>query len=74
MYYSDLRRYDSQNGFGLGIGTTLFVSGCKFHCKGCFNQEAWDFTYGHEFTKEVEDLFISYAKSDRISHVSLLGG
>ena len=35
MYYSDLRKYDSQNGFGLGIGVTLFVSGCNFHCKGC---------------------------------------
>ena len=74
MYYSDLRKYDSQNGFGLGIGVTLFVSGCNFHCKGCFNKEAWDFNYGKPFTKDIEDLVIFYSKNKRIHHVSLLGG
>ena len=74
MNYADIRKYDSQNGFGLGIGTTLFVSGCNFHCKGCFNKESWDFNYGHEFDKNIEDKFILYAKNKRVHHISLLGG
>lgn len=72
MNYADLRKFDTTN--GKGIATSLFVSGCGFHCKGCFNEEAWDFSYGNPFTKEIEDGFIEYAKNEHISHVSLLGG
>ena len=72
MNYADLRPFDATN--GIGIGTTLFVSGCLFHCKGCFNEEAWNFNYGKPFTKEVEDYFINCAKNPHINHISLLGG
>ena len=72
MNYADLRPFDATN--GIGIGTSLFVSGCLFHCKECFNKEAWDFNYGKPFTKEVEDYFINCAKNPHIDHVSLLGG
>lgn len=72
MNYADLRPFDATN--GIGIGTTLFVSGCLFHCKGCFNKETWDFNYGKPFTKEVEDYFINCAKNPHINHISLLGG
>ena len=72
MNYSDLRPIDSAN--GLGVSTTLFVSGCNFHCLGCFNKEAQDFNYGKPFTKEVEDNFIKYAQNKHVNHVSLLGG
>ena len=72
MNYADLRPFDATN--GMGIGTTLFVSGCLFHCKGCFNEEAWNFNYGKPFTKEVEDYFINCAKNPHINHISLLGG
>lgn len=72
MYYADLRKIDSAN--GTGVGTTLFVSGCNFHCKNCFNYEAWNFQYGKPFTKEIENTFIEYAKSKYIDHISLLGG
>lgn len=72
MNYADLRPFDATN--GIGIGTTLFVSGCLFHCKGCFNEEAWNFNYGKPFTKEVEDYFINCAKNKHIDHISLLGG
>ena len=72
MNYADLRPFDATN--GTGIGTSLFVSGCLFHCKECFNKEAWDFNYGKPFTKEVEDYFINCAKNPHIDHVSLLGG
>ena len=72
MNYADLRPFDATN--GIGIGTTLFVSGCLFHCKNCFNKETWDFDYGKPFTKEVEDYFINSAKNPHIDHISLLGG
>lgn len=72
MNYADLRPMDATN--GLGIGTTLFVSGCNFKCKDCFNEEAQDFNYNKEFTKYIENKFINYAKNKHINHVSLLGG
>ena len=72
MNYADLRKYDTAN--GNGIGTTIFVSGCNFHCSNCFNRSAWNFNFGQPFTKEVEDKLIDYAKDVHVNHVSLLGG
>lgn len=73
MNYSDIRQYDTTNVIS-GIASSLFVSGCNFHCPQCFNQEAQDFQYGKPFTKEIEDMFIEYIKSPRIKQASLLGG
>ena len=70
--YGSLREYDASNWDG--INSTLFVSGCYFNCKGCFNKESQSFTYGKPFTKEVEDLFISYAQDIHVQGVCLLGG
>lgn len=70
--YGSLRKYDVSNWDG--INSTLFVSGCHFHCKGCFNKEAQNFEFGNPFTKEVEDLFISYIKDKHVQGVNLLGG
>ena len=72
MNYADLRKYDTTN--GTGIGTSLFCSGCNFHCPFCFNKQAQDFKFGQPFTKEVEDKLIEYAKDKHVNHVSLLGG
>ena len=72
MKYAKIRKFDTAN--GPGVRTTLFVSGCKFNCKGCFNVEAQDFNYGNEFTKEVEDEFIGYIKNPNVVGVNLLGG
>ena len=64
MNYADLRKYDVSN--WNGINSTLFVSGCNFHCKGCWNKEAQDFNYGKPHTREVEDTFIKYI-NDKIT-------
>jgi len=72
MNYSRIIKFDVAN--ATGISTTLFVSGCTFNCVGCFNKEAQNFNYGDEFTKEVEDLFISYAKDVNVDCVCILGG
>ena len=59
---------------GEGIGVSLFVQGCHFHCNGCFNIETWDFNGGKEWTKEVENEFINLIDRPYIKRVSVLGG
>ncbi len=51
MNYANIKYYDIAN--GLGVRTSLFVSGCTHRCKGCFNEVAWDFNYGKPFTEET---------------------
>lgn len=53
MKYANIKKYDIAN--GPGVRVSLFVSGCKHHCKGCFNEIAWDFNYGKEFSSDVQD-------------------
>ena len=52
MHISNLYLLDVINGDGVRV--SLFVSGCTIHCKGCFNQCAWDFNYGKKFTEKEE--------------------
>ena len=54
--------------------STLFVSGCRNHCKNCFQPETWDFNYGEPFTKEVEDHLIEELRPDFVDGLTLLGG
>lgn len=72
MKYAAIKNCDIANGNGVRV--SLFVSGCRHHCPGCFNSEAWDFNFGKEFTeKEIEDI-IEDLKPDFIQGLSLLGG
>jgi len=59
---------------GEGVRVSLFVSGCRNHCKGCHNPEAWDFSYGLPFTKETEDEIIESLRPSWIQGLSVLGG
>lgn len=72
MNYATIKWYDISN--GPGVRVSLYVSGCRNCCKGCFNKETWDFAYGEPFTKEVEDKIIEAMKPDYISGFTLLGG
>lgn len=72
MNYAQIRKYDVAN--GVGIRTTLFVSGCHFNCPGCFNKEYQDFGYGKEFTAEEMQKFIDLGKNENIRGYSFLGG
>ena len=72
MYYGNIKDKDIANGEGVRV--TLFVSGCTHHCKNCFNPETWDFCYGNEFTREVEDKIIEMLKPSYIKGLTLLGG
>ena len=49
MNYATIKYYDIAN--GPGVRTSVFVSGCRHHCPGCFNEVAWDFGYGQPFDK-----------------------
>ena len=72
MNYADIKKIDVANGDGVRV--SVFVSGCNHHCKGCFNQCAWDFNYGKEFSEKEEQQIIDYMNHDYISGLSLLGG
>lgn len=72
MNYANIKYYDIAN--GVGVRTSLFVSGCTHHCKNCFNKIAWDFNYGKEFTDEVQQQIIDSCKPYYISGLTLLGG
>ena len=64
MKYADIKHCDVAN--GTGVRTSLFVSGCTHRCRGCFNEIAWDFNYGNEFTDEaVQEILDSCGKSYR---------
>lgn len=59
---------------GLGVRTTVFVSGCRRHCKGCHNPEAWDFHYGKLFTEELQREIIDSLKPSWIQGLTICGG
>ncbi len=72
MNYATIKPYDIAN--GKGVRVSLFVSGCRHHCKNCFNKEAWDFSYGDPFTEEIKQKIFEYLAPDYISGITLLGG
>lgn len=72
MNYALIRENDIAN--GPGVRTSLFVSGCRHHCKGCFNPETWNFSYGEEFTQNEIDKIIIATSPSYIEGLTLLGG
>ncbi|MBQ8301227.1 MAG: anaerobic ribonucleoside-triphosphate reductase activating protein [Clostridia bacterium] len=72
MNYAGLKTTDIAN--GPGVRVTLFVSGCRRHCKNCFNKETWDFNYGNPFEKETMNTIIDALGKEYIEGFSLLGG
>lgn len=72
MNYATIKVNDIAN--GIGVRVSLFVSGCTHHCRGCFNEEAWDFAYGEPFTPAVEEQILSALDYGYVAGLSLLGG
>ena len=72
MNYAEIKKVDIAN--GPGVRVSLFVSGCRNHCKGCFNPETWDFDYGRSFTRATEDEIIKALRPSWIQGLSILGG
>lgn len=72
MNYGTIKNLDIANGPGCRV--SLFVSGCRNHCPGCFNTETWDFTYGQEFTDETLQGLLEMLANPHIVGLSILGG
>ena len=72
MRYNKIRQMDISN--GPGIRVSIFMQGCVFHCKNCFNPDTWDFKGGQEFTEETIDKVIELCAPSHIKGLSILGG
>lgn len=72
MYYGTIKKTDIANGDGVRV--SLFVSGCRRHCKGCFNSQTWDFCYGTPFTNKTEEEILSALEPPYIAGLTVLGG
>lgn len=72
MRYNKIRKIDIAN--GPGVRVSVFMQGCSFHCKNCFNPETHDFNGGKEFTDEVIEHILELCDKDYIEGLSILGG
>ena len=72
MRYNVVRKMDISN--GPGVRVSVFMQGCEFHCKNCFNPETWDFEKGEEFTEETIDEVLDLCDKNYIKGLSILGG
>lgn len=72
MNYGEIKKTDIADGEGVRV--SLFVSGCRRHCKNCFNKVTWDFDYGNPFTEETQEELLQALAPDYIAGLTLLGG
>ena len=72
MNYGKIKKVDIAN--GPGVRVSLFVSGCRNHCPGCFNPETWDFGFGTVFTRKTETEIMKALRPSWIQGLSILGG
>ena len=72
MRYNLIRKMDISN--GPGVRVSVFMQGCSFHCKNCFNSETWDFEGGKEFNDETIEKILNLCGQNYIEGLSILGG
>ena len=72
MKYNIVRKMDISN--GPGVRVSVFMQGCEFHCKNCFNPETWSFENGKDFTQGTIDEVLDLCNQDYIKGLSILGG
>lgn len=72
MNYGRINKTDIAN--GPGVRVSLFVSGCRNRCKGCFQPETWDFNYGQKYNVNTIVDISDALSPTYISGLSILGG
>ncbi len=72
MRYNLIRKMDISN--GPGVRVSVFMQGCSFHCKNCFNSETWDFEGGKEFNDETIEKILNLCGQNYVEGLSILGG
>lgn len=72
MRYNKIRKMDISN--GPGVRVSIFMQGCTFNCKNCFNKETHDFKGGKEFTDDTINKVLDLCSKDYIVGLSILGG
>ena len=72
MGYNKIRKMDISD--GPGVRVSIFMQGCAFNCKNCFNPETHDFNGGKEFTDATIDRILELSDNDNIEGLSILGG
>ena len=59
---------------GEGVRNSLYVSGCMFHCEGCYNVATWSFNAGIPYTPELEEQIMADLAQPYVQGLTLLGG
>lgn len=72
QYIADYKAFNFVD--GEGVRCSLYVSGCPFHCPGCYNVAAQNFHYGKPYTQELEDQIMEDLSQDYVQGLTLLGG
>lgn len=72
MYIANIKYNDISN--GPGVRTSVFVSGCRHHCPGCFNEIAWKFNYGQPLTGPLTTQILDSIDHSWIEGMTILGG
>lgn len=72
MRYNKVRKMDISN--GPGVRVSIFMQGCTFNCKQCFNPETHDFNGGKEFNEDTINRISELCDNDNINGLSILGG
>lgn len=72
MKYSDYKPFQFVD--GEGVRCSIYLSGCLFACKECFNESIQNFNTGKPYTMELEDKIIEDLGNSYVQGLTLLGG
>ena len=72
MRYNKIRKMDISD--GPGVRVSIFMQGCSFNCKNCFNKETHDFNGGKEFTDATIQRVLELCDNENVEGLSILGG
>ena len=72
MRYNKIRKMDISN--GPGVRVSIFMQGCSFNCKNCFNKDTHDFSGGKEFDDSTIERVLELCDNENIDGLSILGG